>query len=154
MTGQHTQNGILIRKFKPVDQASVTALEEGSRTEIPAVVPEGYFDDLNTVDSAFSGGTFLVAEVNGRVAGMGGLRADGEIVRMRVDPRFRRQGIAMRVLDGLLEHARVSKFDRVYLHTLVEQSAARALYLRAGFRETAEGALNGNAVVACEKRLD
>ena len=154
MTGQHTQSGLLIRNFKPADQASVTALEEGSRTELPAVVPEGYFDDLNTVDSAFVGGTFLVAEVNGQVAGMGGLRADGEIVRMRIDPRFRRRGIAMHVLDGLLEHASVNKFDRVFLHTLVEQSAARALYRRAGFRETAEGLLNGNAVVAYEKRLD
>lgn len=87
----------------------------------------------------FSGehAVFLVAAVDGRDVGCGGVRplADGigEIKRMYVDPVARGRGVGRAVLRGLLTHGREVGLVRLQLETGTAQPEAMALYAAAGF---------------------
>lgn len=141
---------MVLRPYSQADQSRIEAIQNESQEDIDPSVPVDYFDDLIDIDQAFSDGAFLICEVNGTVAGYGGLRPDGEIVRMRVSSEFRRRGFASEILGGLIQAARRQSLARVYLHTLAEQTAAQALYLDFGFIEKDRGTLHGNAVVLYE----
>ncbi len=82
-------------------------------------------------------GLFLVAHVDGEVAGSGGWRAHGdgsvEVKRMYVAPRFRRRGLAQVVLDALERTAARAGHRAVVLNTGPEQPEALALYDRCGY---------------------
>ncbi len=88
-------------------------------------------------------GLFVLAHVDGDLAGMGGWRrhgelpgvADAEIKRMFVRPRFQRRGLA-RVLLAHLEHtARDAGVQRLVLETGPAQPEAIALYRSAGYTD-------------------
>ncbi|MBA3421969.1 MAG: GNAT family N-acetyltransferase, partial [Thermoleophilaceae bacterium] len=49
---------------------------------------------------------------------------------------FRRRGVARALLESAAAHARERSCTHVALETEIENSAARALYRSAGFRET------------------
>ena len=143
-----------IRPFEPEDQAAIEQLQEEGMAELDVLTPAGYFDDLASIAEAFEGGVFLVAEIEGAAAGMGGLTPEGEVVRMRVSASYRRQGIALALLNQLVERARALEMKRVFLHTLVSQQAAQNLYLKYGFHEAGRGKLHGNHVVAYALELN
>nr|WP_279571485.1 GNAT family N-acetyltransferase [Streptomyces sp. 8K308] len=89
-----------------------------------------------------AGGCFLVAEVDGHVAAMGGFRPRPgrpdrvEILRVRVHPALRRRGIG-RVLMGALEaEGRALGFREAWLDTATNQPEAMAFYKSLGYRET------------------
>jgi len=100
---------ILIRPYQQKDKASVISLHESSHAEIEANVPEGFFDDINDIESRYKDGTFLVAEVDNEIVGMAALRKEarnaGEIMRMRVHPAFQRKGIGTALVNALEEKA-------------------------------------------------
>jgi putative acetyltransferase len=81
--------------------------------------------------------TFLVARVDGRVAGCGAFvsREGGyaEIKRMFVAPEYRRAGLGRRILQELELQIRASGLDTVRLETGIEQPEALQLYLQAGY---------------------
>ena len=97
-------------------------------------------------------GAFLVAR-NTRgdiVAAIGMLRYDGrfpflkfrqedavEIVRLYVDKRYRRQGLAVKLFQDLTEIARHQGVKTFYLHTHPFLSGALEFWKRCGFRELA-----------------
>ena len=144
---------IRVGEFRSHHQPGVVRLHERSHGDLAACVPAGFFNDVNDVEASFAGGTFLVAEEDDGVVGMGGLTAQGELIRMRVDAAHRRKGIALELLRCLIAEARQLGFERIFLHTLTEQTAARTLYLKAGFRECGSGEIHGNPVVAYEMDL-
>jgi GNAT superfamily N-acetyltransferase len=82
-------------------------------------------------------GLFLVVEVDGVPAGCGGWRVHGpgvvELKRMYVEPRFRRHGIARRVLAALESSATAAGHRDVLLNSGSRQPEALALYARAGY---------------------
>jgi GNAT superfamily N-acetyltransferase len=85
-------------------------------------------------------GLFLVLEVDGQPAAMGGWRAggprgdgDAEIKRMFVRSTHRRQGLARLVLAELERTARAAGFRRLVLETGDKQPEAIALYRSAGY---------------------
>ena len=83
-------------------------------------------------------GVFLVARIDGKPVGCGGLRFKekfGEIKRMWVAPSARGLGVGRRILEALEEHARARGFDTVRLETNKSLKEAQALYRKSGYRE-------------------
>jgi len=82
-------------------------------------------------------GVFLVARVDGRDVGCGGLRLHhegvGEVKRMYVAPELRGRGVARVILQALIDHAREKGLREVWLETGTAQPEARALYESFGF---------------------
>jgi GNAT superfamily N-acetyltransferase len=144
---------MLIRPYRPMDRREVLALQDSADVDLNATVPDDFYSDLDDIESAYVGGVFLVAEVNGAIAGMGGLLSTGEIVRMRVHAEHRRQGLATRILASLIDRARDLGMKRVFLHTLQEQAAAQRLYVAHGFEEVGRGRIHGNPVVAYQRSI-
>ena len=84
-------------------------------------------------------GRFLIARLDGRPVGCGGLkktgRKIGEIKRMWVAPDARGLGIAQRLLDAIEEQAARMGLATLQLDTNSALTEARALYARNGYRE-------------------
>ena len=105
---------------------------------------EGGFDPTNggyagQKSSAQPTDCFMIARLNGRPIGCGGLTTidprTGEIKRMWVAPNSRGLGVARRLLEALEANARQSGMTRVRLDTNRALSQAQSLYRKAGYRE-------------------
>lgn len=88
--------------------------------------------------SGGSGGAFLLARVEGRPVGCGGLRRHeddvAELKRMYVVPDQRRGGVAKVLLAALEAHAARLGYGAILLETGVRQPEALALYESHGYR--------------------
>ena len=83
-------------------------------------------------------GIFLVAEQDGRTAGYVGCQTvldEGYITNVAVFPQYRKKGIATALIKRVFELAREKKLAFVSLEVRVSNSAAIALYEKAGFKE-------------------
>lgn len=87
--------------------------------------------------AAPAGGTFLLARVEGRPVGCGGLRRHeedvAELKRMYVVPEERRGGVARVLLAALEAQAARLGYDAIVLETGVRQPEALALYEGHGY---------------------
>jgi ribosomal protein S18 acetylase RimI-like enzyme len=142
---------VRVRRYQEGDGPAIRDLHERALADTgtdPADVPD--IDDLEDVPGTYldTGGEFLVAEVDGEIVGMGGLRVDvddhgvaeagerpGELFRMRVDPDRQRKGVGSAVLDGLEAAARRRGVDRLLAETAERQAAATRFYPANGFAE-------------------
>ncbi|MBN1250472.1 MAG: GNAT family N-acetyltransferase, partial [Anaerolineae bacterium] len=144
MTDTPAPINVRIRAFQPHDQAAakdliLAGLEEHWGTLDPTRNP-----DLNDVAATYAGASFLLAVMRDdsveRIVGTGALKphnaTTGEIVRMSVAREARRRGIGRRILDALLDEARVRGMTRVILETTETWAGAIAFYLAAGFEIT------------------
>jgi ribosomal-protein-alanine N-acetyltransferase len=59
----------------------------------------------------------------------------GDLPRIAVDPEFRRQGVASRLLDAALERTRELDLDHVLLEVAADNEPALMLYASKGFVE-------------------
>ncbi len=102
-------------------------------------------------------GEFLVAEVDGEVAAMGAIRcvdgATAEIKRIRVDPRYRRQGLGELILHALEKRAADLGYRRLVLDTVADATSARRLFEKHGFRRTGTTVLAGFDTLLYAKEL-
>ena len=84
-------------------------------------------------------GLFLIARVDGDLAGCVGLRTltpgIGEIKCLFVRPRFRGHGLGRRLLTAVEEAARERGHAHLRLDTMAELVEARSLYADAGYRD-------------------
>lgn len=88
-------------------------------------------------------GLFLLAWVDGAVAGCGGFRPlrdvdypnACEMKRLFVRPAFRGFGLGRRLAQALTEHALEAGYSTMLLDTLDDMEAARGLYESLGFEE-------------------
>jgi ribosomal protein S18 acetylase RimI-like enzyme len=88
-------------------------------------------------------GTFLLALVNGEVAGCCGLRpldsADysnaAEMKRLYVRPSYRGMGLGRQLTEAIMDAGRQAGYTCLLLDTLDEMESARALYAELGFEE-------------------
>lgn len=81
---------------------------------------------------------FFVAEADGRICGYANLRliaGEGEIERIAVDSRFRRQGIGRKLMEEMEESARREGAGALTLEVRESNRAARNLYESFGFAE-------------------
>lgn len=63
--------------------------------------------------------------------------ANAEILTIGVDKKYRRQGIAGRMLDCLIDYARLNDTRRIGLEVSAGNQAARSLYRSRGFEDIA-----------------
>ncbi|HLL65362.1 MAG TPA: GNAT family N-acetyltransferase [Micromonosporaceae bacterium] len=107
----------------------------------PAAAPPPNFPDLGDVPGRFAacGGDFLVAELDGHLVGMGGIRPTGdgtaEVVRVRVHPATRRCGVGRALMDALEARAAELGITELHLDTATNQPEAMAFYASLGYRE-------------------
>nr|WP_202889627.1 GNAT family N-acetyltransferase [Actinopolymorpha rutila] len=107
----------------------------------PSNQPSG-FRDLVDVPGHFldadAGGDFLVAELDGHLVGMGGIRPTGEaraeVKRLRVHPAVRRQGVGRALMNALERRAAELGNRELHLDT-ADQPDSTAFYLNLGYRE-------------------
>ena len=81
---------------------------------------------------------FLAAEQEGKVLGYVGMMTvldEGYISNVAVDPAFRRQGIAEKLVTMLIEEARARGVSEISLDAT---EAGRPLYRKMGFKESGE----------------
>ena len=92
-----------------------------------------------TDDMQMPGGLFLLARLDGRLAGCGGVRkfdaTTGEIKRVWVASNARGKGVARALMDRLEDEAAARGFKRLLLDTNGTLHEARAMYARRGYRE-------------------
>lgn len=101
--------------------------------------PEAYPDLIDIVSSyVLSGGDFVVADIDGSVVGTAGMlpadKRSADVVRVRVHPAMRRQGIGTALLEAI-EHRAIELNIRT-LNLDVEENPAGAVefYLSSGFQ--------------------
>lgn len=107
---------------------------------------QAFDDEVVSLDRAYAqpGEVFLLAQVDGSVAGCGAVRiftdADRpnacEMKRLYVCPAFRRFGLGRVLAEALMQAAREAGFSSMYLDTLSDMAAARELYASLGFEPT------------------
>lgn len=160
-------NQIMIRPYKASDTALVSALFINvNRLLAPPHMVAAFEDyitrsleeEINRITDYYSekGGSFWIAENEHQMVGMFGLEASGvgdgntqnnmELRRMYVNPEFRRQGIAQKMLNHAENHCRSINVHQLDLSTSEIQSEALAFYRAADYtlthEETAETASN------------
>lgn len=144
---------IHIRLYQPKDLEFVRTLfvainrqlaPSHMRTQFDVYVRQALRDEIDRIPDYYAAraGSFWIAELGdgSRGVGMYGLEAYDdsslEIRRMYVDPAFRRQGIARRLLAHAEQIGRAAQYPRLILSTSEIQKAAFALYQSAGFSLT------------------
>lgn len=148
-----------VREFEPGDADEIRRLHERALRDAgtdPTDVPGT--EDLRDVEGSYveTGGTFLVAEraEDGAIVGMGGLRVDGdegELFRMRVDPKCQREGVGVELLRALEDAAQERGVRRLEAETASRQSAAMEFYPSHGYERVDERRFREYDLVRFEK---
>ncbi|MCC8025272.1 MAG: ribosomal protein S18-alanine N-acetyltransferase [Clostridium sp.] len=84
--------------------------------------------------------TYFVYEDHGRILGYSVIRVladEGEIQRVAVEPRFRRLGIARKLMEAMVGFSRMRGVRAITLEVRRSNEGARKLYDFYGFREEA-----------------
>ncbi|MEW2132014.1 GNAT family N-acetyltransferase [Streptomyces sp. NPDC005435] len=122
----------------PYEHPDARCLTRALRAEQLALY--GFADDPDTTPEADfdpPGGLFLVARLGGQPVGCGGARLLGEttaeVKSMYVAEHARGQGIGRDILKRLERHAAACGATRIVLETGRRNTAALALYGRAGY---------------------
>ena len=114
-------SGILIRPFRPEDQAAVQGLILDGLVEHWGFLDPTKNPDLDDIASTYADGTFLVAWQGDDLVGTGALvrEADGvaRIVRMSVATHLRRRGIGTLILERLCGEAQAAGYAQIVLET-------------------------------------
>jgi GNAT superfamily N-acetyltransferase len=125
--GSELAVGLLHSYFSELEHRIPGGLDEDAS---PAVRP----DELSP-----PGGAFLVAQVDGRPAGCGGLRRLGpttaEIKHMWIDPSARGRGVGRQLLTALEQAARALGYEVMRLDTSLHLNEALGLYRSSGYDE-------------------
>ena len=137
-----------IRALRVEDQDAAKALILAGLEEHWGVLDPSLNPDLDDIAASYRDAVFLVACINGEMAGTGALVPEAgrfpsgasgagsvaRIVRMSVARSRRRQGIGRLLLDELCRQARALGCRTVVLETTADWQDAIAFYLRCGFR--------------------
>lgn len=137
-----------IRQIENADQvAAAKVLVRGYFEWFFALVPgsetdptfRGWEDELETIPGRFipPTGRFLLAEVDGRVAGCIVLKPVSsdtcELKRLFVLPSCRGKAIGQKLVKAFLVEARVSGYKHAVLDSHVSMTGAHAIYMQSGF---------------------
>ena len=137
---------ITVRRYEPGDREAVWKLHDDALHAVGAHLGNGPWDrDLDAIEAVYleDGGEFLVGVLEGKVVAMGALRrgcgARAGVTRMRVAPKLQGRGIGQALLDALHRRAAELGYATLHLDTTVQQTAARRLYEKNGYREVGRG---------------
>jgi GNAT superfamily N-acetyltransferase len=153
--------GLRIRRYTPRDHRAVFALHQECLFQVGLHPGDGvyYDDDFTNIEEVYlrGRGEFLVGEVGGQVAALGGLRRvddlTAEMVRLRVRPDLQGRGYGAALVTVLEQRAAELGCRRLRADTTVKQRVAIALYRSYGWREIAREATGDTVTVYYEKRL-
>lgn len=138
MSRENLPDNLEIRSFRARDQAAARRLILSGLQERWGHLDETKNPDLDDIAASYEGGVFLVAYAEERLVATGALLAEGErvgrIVRMSVARDVRRRGVGRRMLQALLEAARIRGYGKIVLETTATWADAIAFYRREGFR--------------------
>lgn len=143
---------VTIRRFRDQDAPTVWTLNSlpnvGATADptVPLPLPPAphappTHPDLADIQANFidAGGDFLVADLDGHIVGMGGIRpsANGraDVLRIRVHPATRRLGIGRALMTELEQRAAELGMDHLFLDTATDQPEAMAFYESLGYQE-------------------
>lgn len=121
---------LLIREMKADDVEIVSKIE----SEVFSM-PWSAKDFLEMVEADYA--YYYVAELDGEIAGCCGIRniaGDGEITNVVVAPSYRRKGIALKMMEYMLEEAVKAGIGDCTLEVRVSNQPAIRLYERLGFK--------------------
>ncbi|MFZ5722417.1 MAG: ribosomal protein S18-alanine N-acetyltransferase [Pseudomonadota bacterium] len=124
---------MLLRAMTAGDLPSVIAIERASQ---PVPWTEGMLRDCLRADYWNT----VAVDHDGTVAGFVVLSSgggDAHVLNIAVDPRYRRRGIARRLLASLMEAARLREADQLFLEVRAGNEPALTLYRDLGFAEVA-----------------
>ena len=131
---------IKIRPFHPGNQAAAKALILDGLVEHWGFLDESKNPDLEDIAASYSGGTFLVAWMDGEIVGTGAFmprsKTEVEVIRMSVSKESRRGGIGDRILQELCNQAARDGYQKVILETTKTWHGVIAFYKQFGFRFT------------------
>ena len=152
---------IAIRRYKPKDIPRILELHVLAIKSVPnLIVHDGHLiKDLHNIDTEYinNDGDFLVAENKGIIIGMGAIRRKdkncGEIKRMRVDPKYWRNGIGQMILTRLEEIAGNKGYKRLVLDTSVFQLSAQKLYEKNEYKVIRREFIHGYECIIYEKEI-
>src|SRR6186997_2669059 len=129
---------------EPADSNASVALQRAFFADIASRYPGWHPGSSQPVDAReleAPTGVWLVAYLDGRAVGCGGLQAlseeVAEIRRIYLEEAARGRGIGRALLAELEEHARRLGYRSVRLTTGARQPEALALFQAAGYREVA-----------------
>jgi len=125
-------------------EAATTEIRPATAQDVEAIVRL----DRGSLDPAWSRPTYereitradallLVAVVDRRAVGFLAVRrgtSPAEILRLAVESKWRRQGLARRLVDAALREMAAQGIDQCWLELREDNAAARALYASLGFR--------------------
>ena len=121
---------LLIREMKADDVEIVSKIE----SEV-FFMPWSAKDFLEMAEADYA--YYYVAELDGEIAGCCGIRniaGDGEITNVVVAPSYRRRGIALKMMEYMLEEAVKAGIGDCTLEVRVSNQPAIRLYERLGFK--------------------
>ncbi|GGL44093.1 GNAT family N-acetyltransferase [Planomonospora parontospora] len=150
-----------VRRYRWSDLEAVCALHQICLAQVGLAPGDGvwYDDDFPRINEVYLAdrGEFLVGEIGGRVAAMGGLRRiddeTAEMCRLRVHPEFQRRGHGARMVLSLEARAVELGYVRLLCDTTLNQHAAIGLYRKYGWREIRREERGGYVVLYWEKDL-
>ncbi|GAA0371878.1 GNAT family N-acetyltransferase [Actinoallomurus spadix] len=153
--------GLLLRRYTARDHQAVFALHQECLFRVGVRPGDGvyYDDDFARIEEIYlrDRGEFLVGEVNGEVAALGGLRrvddVTAEMVRLRVRPDLQGRGYGAVLVTVLQQRAAELGYRVLRADTTVRQRAALALYRRFAWREVDRKVTGGTVTVYLEKDL-
>ena len=128
-----------------------------ARADLLARYPGEPVNGIDPAEFKLAGGYFVLARVEGELAGCGAFRPHDsetiEVKRMFIRARFRGRGLGHEILQALEAEARARGFTRSILETAFRMPEAIALYRRCGY-ETIEpyGQFVGSARSVCMGR--
>lgn len=132
------QSIIVIRPFRPEDQAAARALILAGLVQHWGFLDPTKNPDLDDIASSYADAAFLLAWLGDELVGTGALVREaegiGRIVRMSVVAHARRQGIGTSILAGLRDRARAAGYHQLVLETTSTWDGVVAFYEQQGFR--------------------
>ena len=131
---------ILADKPSPIEQVRKLLDAYGNtRKGDPALA--SYQHEIQALPGKYAppSGILLLAEWEGKAAGCVALRelgeGFGEVKRLYVSPDYRRKGIAVKLMERLLEEAEKLGYKGLRLDSIPKMQAAQRLYESIGFHE-------------------
>ena len=157
------RDSVTCRMMKPADAEQVSDLVRTAFDEFigPDFSEQGVAEFHRYVDpeafrARIEGGSHfvMVAEVDGRLAGITEIRDCNHVALLFVGKQFHRRGIARALFDHALMQARAKRPD-VERMTMNSSRYGVAAYEKLGFRQTGpERSVNGIVFVPMAMRLD
>lgn len=129
-----------LRRYEAGDREAVWSLHNQALHAAGAHPGSGAWDDdLHAIEEHYiePGGDFIVGFVDDELVAMGAIRRGAErraeIKRMRVHPRYQRQGAGRQILARLEARAVALGYREMVLETTTQQPAARGFYEKHGY---------------------